>query len=87
MSALRSTVRALIAASAVVGFSGSLAFAGDEPVHTPAAKVYAENVGLMMPHQPANVSPQEKDVWEIAALSSSPTACGLGCRTGFFGYH
>jgi hypothetical protein len=87
MFRLTSTALAASCALAVVGFSGHLASARAEPVDLPAAKVYAATTNLRgVPVAPAPLAKPTTSRWAITAMPHN-TACGLGCTTGFFGYH
>jgi hypothetical protein len=89
MSRITSTALAAICTLGVVGFSGHLTSARAEPVDLPAAKVYAAKPdpalnGLLPTPAPAVQAIPNR--WNIPPETISSTACGLGCRTGFFGY-
>jgi hypothetical protein len=89
MSRFGSTALAATCALAVMGFSGQLASVSAEPVDLPAAKVYAgtndlSGVPAVTPAQA--LATKKANRWAIA-VTPEQTACGLGCTTGFFGYH
>ena len=86
MSRFASTTLATAFTLGVVGLSVPVRAA---PVDLPAAKVYAATTDLrdVPVVKPLALATKITDPWAISVTPGQPTACGLGCTTGFFGYH